>query len=436
MLIYVPFIYFTCLCIYFVWKHGRIEATAWMSFLYAVSAFASIHVFHEDLIGIEYGTQLKEVGIVPTVLYCGLLTLSFWPFHAYHSERIKRIEPPKKWLFYTLSGLFVFTFFATLVCYYPELRDVLTTDSLKEVRDVVYKDKEGVEVHGWRYAMAMPETFFSALGMLAIPFFFYSLCFMDNKWWFNVLLLVASMTAIMKSMLIAGRTQIIYWIFVMGACYFFFNQFMKPRVRLVIQILFFGFGSVVAVFFVAVTASRYQEIAEYAYEMLIMYIGQPFVFFCYFWDNFQSDMISFQRLFPFTHQFILGVDMDLDLYRSKVYAQSGLFIGVFFTFLGDLLIDITRLGMIIYVFLYHGVVRWFLHREEEEVMPFHHILLWLLFILVPLEGLFYYSFHTVRMGYYVIETVVLVILFRYRIKLWNKKEENKEENDKHHHTLL
>lgn len=427
MLIYVPFIYFTSLCIYFIWKHGRIEATAWMSFLYAVSALASIRVFDEDMCGMQYGMPLKEVGFVPTVLYCGLLTLTFWPFHTYHSERIKSIEPPKKWLFYTLSGLFIFMFFSTLICYYSDLRDVLSTDSLKEVRDVVYKEEEGVELTGWKYLMAMPETLLSSLGMLAIPFFFYSLCFMKNKWWFNLLLLIASMTSIMKATLIAGRTQIIYWILIVGACYFFFNQFMRPTVKLVIQILFFGFGGLIMMFFVAITVSRSAEIAELAYDMVISYLGQPFVLFCYFWDNFHSDMISFQRLLPFTHQFILGVDMDLNLYRDKVYSQSGLFIGVFFTFLGDLLIDITRLGMIIYVFVYHGFVRWMLRRKDETVMPFYHILLWLLFILVPLEGLFYYSFHTVRMGYYVIETIILVILFRYRIRLWHKEPDNEIE---------
>lgn len=429
MLIYIPFIYFSCLCGYLIWQHKRIEVTAWMSFLYAVSAFASIYVYHEDLIGIEYGTPLKEVGMVPTFLYCSLLTLTIWPFHKFHSERIKVITPPKKWLFYSLSGLLIFTFFATLICYFPDLKESLTANSLKEVRDVVYKDKDGIELSGWRYAMAMPETFFSALCMLAIPFLFYSMCFMHNKWWFNILLLIASMTSILKSILIAGRTQSIYWIFVFVACYFFFSQFLKPRLRLVIQIVFLAFGSVVAAFFIAVTASRYQEIAELAYEMLALYIGQPFVFFCYFWDNFQSDMISFQRLLPFTHQFILGQDIDLDLYRNKVYSQSGLFIGVFFTFLGDLLIDITRLGMILYVFMYHGIARLLLKRKEEDTMPFYQLLIWLILLLVPLEGLFYYSFHTVRMSYYTIETILLVFLFRYRIRLWHKDKKEDSSTD-------
>ena len=429
MLIYVPPIYFTGLCIYLIWTHRRIEVTAWMSFLYAISAYASIYVFERDLIGIEYGTPLKEVGIVPTLLYCGLLTLTMWPFHLMRSERIKTIEQPKKWLFYALSMLFILTFFCTAICYYPDFREVFTSDSLKAVRDVVYTDdKEGIELSGWRYLMAMPETLFSALAMLAIPFFFYSLSFMKNPWWFNVLLLIGSTTSILKSTLIAGRTQIIYWIFIFVACYLFFHQFLRTRMRFFIQLVFGIVGGLVIVMFLAITASRYNEMLEYAFEMVMLYIGEPFVYFCYFWDYFQSDLISFERLMPFTHQFILGHPVDLEVYRNKVYSESGLFIGVFFTFLGDLLIDITRLGMIIYVFVYHGVARWLLRRSVPEQMPFHQILIWFILLLVPLEGLFYYSFHTVRMGYYVVETIFLVMLFKYRFRLWHKKEAKHEPN--------
>lgn len=82
--------------------------------------------------------------------------------------------------------------------------------------------------------------------------------------------------------------------------------------------------------------------------------------------------------------------------------------------------------MMVYVLIYHIVARLLLRRKDPQVLPFHHILIWLLLILLPLEGLFYYSFHTVRMSYYVIETILLVILFKYKIRLWHK---NKEEED-------
>lgn len=197
---------------------------------------------------------------------------------------------------------------------------------------------------------------------------------------------------------------------------------MKSSYKHVIRILFTSLLGVVLLFFTAVTAARYYNVAQYAVQMLLLYIGEPFVEFCYFWDNFHSPDISFQRIFPFTHQFILGDNIDLEIYRAHVAAKSGLFIGVFFTFLGDLLIDIGRFGMVIYVLVYYFVSRLLLRRKDPQVLPFHQILIWLLLILLPLEGLFYYSFHTVRMSYYVIETILLVVLFKYRIRLWHKNE--------------
>lgn len=426
MLIGVPFIYFSLLCAYFVIRHKRFEVSALLALLYAVSGLASIPVYLNDTIGAEYGTTLDHVGVIPTILYCGLLTLTFLPFHFMHSEKIVKIEEPKPWLFNILSWLFIFTMICTVIDFFADIKDVLTGGALKAVRDVVYHEQVETQLTGWQYYMALPETLFSALAMLAIPFFFYSICFLKRGVIFNVLLLLASTTSVIKAITIAGRTQIIYWVFIFAACYLFFAQFMKVKHKIAIQIVFGVIGGLIIFFFVAVTLSRYNEMADVIMEMVTMYVGQPFVEFCYFWDHFHTDFISFQRLFPFTHQFILHVDMDLEVYRSKVYAQSGLFIGVFFTFLGDLLIDIGRIGMMIYVFFYHIVVRLFLRRKQEDTMPFYQILIWFICMLVPLEGLFYYSFHTVRMGYYVIETIILAALFRYNIRLWYKNGDNPE----------
>lgn len=423
VMIAVPFIYFTSLCLYFVYKHGRFETSAWLAFLYAVSALAAIPVYFQNMVGIAYGMNIESIGVVPTILYCGLLTLTFLPFSQMNSEKIVRIEEGKPWLVYTVSWLFIATFFLTLFNYMVDLKDVFAVDDLKKVRDMVYSGDNETQLTGIRYYLALPETLFSALAMLAIPFFFYSLCCTDNSWWFNALLLLSSTTSIVKSILIAGRTQIIYWLFIFVACYLFFAHLLKPMYKHVIRIAFGILGSGVMLFFVAVTAARYYDMAELAYQMIMLYLGEAFVLFCYFWDNFTSDFISFQRLFPFVHKFLLGVDIDLELYRDRVFAQSGLFIGVFFTFLGDLLIDIGRLGMIIYVFIYHGVARLFLSREDESVLPFYQLLIWLLLLLVPLEGLFYYSFHTLRMSYYVLETILLIFLFKYRIRLWHKTED-------------
>ena len=76
-MIAVPFIYFTSLCLYFVYKHGRFETSAWLAFLYAVSALAAIPVYFQNMVGIAYGMNIESIGVVPTILYCGLLTLTF-----------------------------------------------------------------------------------------------------------------------------------------------------------------------------------------------------------------------------------------------------------------------------------------------------------------------------------------------------------------------
>ena len=40
----------------------------------------------------------------------------------------------------------------------------------------------------------------------------------------------------------------------------------------------------------------------------------------------------------------------------------------------------------------------------------------LLLALIPLQGIFYYSFHRVDVGYYVIGTIILSMCFKYTLK--------------------
>ena len=180
-MIAVPFIYFSSLCGYFVWKHRHFGAEAWMAFLYAISALASIPVFQQDLIGIQYGTPLKTVGLIPTIVYCGLLTITILPFSKMNAEKITFIEKPKPWLFKLVSWMLIITFFCTVFVYIGDIRKTMAIGDLKMVRDMVYSGESATKVSGIKYIFCLPETFLSALGMVAIPFFLYSLCFTHNK---------------------------------------------------------------------------------------------------------------------------------------------------------------------------------------------------------------------------------------------------------------
>lgn len=409
----IPTIYFSLLCIYFRVKHGRFEVSSFLASLYAISSFFSIISYNMNLHDIQY--DMPVIHFLPTIIYCFLLTLTFLPFSLFHSEQIQTIETPKMWFFNTLSYLFMFMFLITLINVTPDIIEKAKDGELFTLRNTIYEDIQPEQPTGIHYVMALPATIFSACSPLIVMMYFYSVCFLNKSRIFNSMLLLSSLTPIISAILISGRTQITYWILVFVACYLFFRPHISAQLNKYIVWVFGILGLIVAGFFIAVTIARWKE-TELIKNALIVYAGEPYLEFCYFFDTFHLKQLHFQRLFPFTHYFILGRDIDLFKYREILYDTSGIYANVFNTFLGDMMLDIGKVGMFIYAFIYTALTTVFLHRSDKSVMPFYQLPIYIICLLVPLEGIFFYSFHTVRMSYYIIETFIICLIFRYSIK--------------------
>ncbi|MBR1809790.1 MAG: oligosaccharide repeat unit polymerase [Paludibacteraceae bacterium] len=413
MTVVIPFIYFLLLCIYFRVKHGRFDVPSFLALTYAVSAFFSIIAYNQDLNDYKY--QMPVVHILPTAVYCGLLTITFIPFSRFRGEMIKEIERPKMWLFDALAYIFIATFFITIANLLPDIIDHAREGELLTLRNEIYNEDEIAEPKGIRYILALPTTLFSPCSPLMLVMYFYSVCFLEKRKIFNILLLLSSFTPVIPALLISGRTQITYWLLTFIACYLLFRPYIGKNLSKRIITIFIVLGAVVLAFFIAVTISRWKE-ADIIKNAVIIYAGEPYIDFCMFFDTLHTKHIHLQRLFPFTYYFILGYDTNLFAYREILYNETGIYANVFNTFLGDIMLDTGKTGMFIYTFLYATITCIALHRKDKSIMPFYQLPIYIICLLVPLEGLFFYSFHTVRMSYYIIETLIICILFRYRLK--------------------
>jgi hypothetical protein len=107
----------------------------------------------------------------------------------------------------------------------------------------------------------------------------------------------------------------------------------------------------------------------------------------------------------------------LEDYRDIIWADSGLNIGVFFTFLGDLLIDLGHIGMIIYVLLFY-LLSTFVCRaaNQDGTIRLSRLLVILILYLIPLQGIFYYSYYKINIGYFVVITLIMCTMLRFSIK--------------------
>ena len=419
-MIAVPFIYFTLLAIYLIRKNKGIDISAFLVMVYAFSALMSILL---DLFGV-YGINgvYEKIPISPaaTFAYCGLITLAVIPFRRIRSLDLREIDMQKYHIVDILSWVLIITFIITIFNTYTNL-DTILHSNLKDVRDEVYDNTDQVKLTGIQWLLALPETLFSQFSPVAMLLYFANVAQNRKSTFFNWLLLLSSLTPVVVAMLIAGRTQPIYWFLSFTAIYIFFRPLMDQQKRRKALMPFMIMGGLVGLFIAAVTIARFAVIGTSndtgAFDSLVAYSGQSFVNFNYFFCEYSAKGIHLDRIFPLTNYFVWHPGWNLTDYRDLIWSDSGLNIGVFFTFLGDLLIDLGHTGMVVYVLLFYLISTWVCRSANEEgTIRLSRLLVILVLILIPLQGIFYYSYYKINTGYFIVGTLVVSWVLSHRIK--------------------
>ena len=418
-MILIPFIYFTALFIYLRKKHDGIDVSAFLSLLYAFMSFFAIIIEIRGIYDINGVCERTPITFGATFSYCALLTLSIIPFSRLRSTSLKSITITKPQLMDFVSWGLILTFILTLIMLFSDIYTALTSD-LSEVRSMVYGDDEGHHVSGLRWWLLLPNTLFSQFSPIAILFFYINVSQSRKSNLFNYMLLASSITPILSAILIAGRTQIIYWLLSYLLCFFLFRNQMSAEQRRIVVRPFLVFAGAFVLFFASVTLARFTsntlDSDTNTLNSVIAYTGQAFINYNNFFNHYICHQISFNRIMPVSHYFVIDPGWTLKNYRAQIMSQTGMNIGVFYTFLGDLMVDLSKTGMTIFVLLFAGISTFLSRQEEDNSIPIYRMLLVQLLILIPLQGLFYYSFHRVDVGYYIIGTLLLSFFFKYTFK--------------------
>jgi len=419
-MIAIPFIYFTLLALYLMRKNGGVDISVFLLLVYAFSAGCSILLDAMNLYDDNGVYERIPLSIEATISYCALLTLSILPFRKVNSMTLRRVDVQSEWWVDALAWVLIFTFFTTLLSTFANLDIALHTD-LKDVRDEVYANEESVRLTGFRWLLALPGTLFSQFSPVAIVLYFINIAQQRKTTLFNWLLLLSSFTPILSAILIAGRTQPIYWFLSFSLLYLVFRPMLDKAQRRQALLPFIVLGSVIAVFIGAVTIARFATGRpggdSGALDSVIAYSGQSFLNFNYFFCKYTAAEIHLDRIFPLTNYFIVHPGSTLTDYRDMIWSASGLFIGVFYTFLGDLLVDLGHVGMWVYVLLF-SLISYLVCRtaNREGTMTLSRLLVVLVLVLIPLQGIFYYSYYKVNVGYFVVGTLLFSGWLHYRSK--------------------
>lgn len=396
---YIPLVYFGCLFVLMYQRHKQIDIASIVSLIFAVSGLFSV------LIDINryrsYDTYNYEISIVPAALYCILLTLCIFPLSKCNISSRIQIEPVRNVkLIKLLSVVSIIWFLLTVFFSWDRFLFILMSGDMAEIRGDLYK---GIAEDSWMLSLSGPIRYtFSLLNLLfgcpwvLIFLGFYSMIGNRVPLLYSYFFLIASLSGPYNGILGVDRSSSAYWIISAVTLFILFRKQLPSKVKKQISVLgLVAFVGVIA-YLASMTIARFGESDSSggALGSLISYFGQSYINFCYFFDKYDLPYHHFGIVFPFTSQYIFGIPSGGVTIQQEMTWLSHKETGVFYTFIGQMIIGIGQFWAIImtmaYSFFSFKTLGNINRKNEIDIMSLY---LYFAFASVVLLGIFahYYA---------------------------------------------
>lgn len=416
----LPFLWFTFLTILLWRKHKGVDISVYMSALYALTSFLAIVIVAGDMLGeggILFYNEDAEFGLVPTVIYCVFLTMSIVPFHLVYIREVKEITCNAPILLDAVSLFLIVESFVNLYLVADSTLDILSGD-LAAIRSSVYAGDETpaqmkAETMGYLFRLL---TYFNVSTLLCLPILGFNLCFRQKPWWWNLLLFFASLSLPIAGIQSADRTDFVFWGLMLLYCFVFFWPHSSSRLRRIVILSLSPIVVLGVVYVTAVSQSRFENQNGGAAGRNVQYAGQGYVNFCFFWKYANYDELALERIFPAYSHFVKKVDSNAKR-REERSGRQGFFISVFATFIGDLMLDTSPVGMMIWVICFTLFGLLLVRSSHRTLYDVSEVLLLFVMACIPLFGIFYYRFSAFFYSIMLMLALLLYFNSKYRVRL-------------------
>ena len=398
----VPFVYFLILLLIIIRKRG-FDASACITSLYMITSLFAVLV---KVFDVEPLSDI-DINVIPTFFYCFLISLTIYPFYRFNSNKITDIKLPNRKLFDFIVYFYFISFVVTLIFNISILRNILVTGNYGELRTAMYK--EGLEngmtnLSGNFLMLLMPFNIITVSSYVMLLFYFYSICFLKKSKLFNAMIFVSSLSMVIQGILTIDRSKVFYWLLFLYLAFVLFKKFFHKKQRRKINRNLFVIVGIMLLYFVLVTISRFEDRAMGPGNAFLAYAGQPFIYFCEFWDHFSLPKKSLQMIFPFISEYITGTSQG----REWIYyidRNTNLPADVFFTSIGMFIRDVGKPLAIAFTFLFSWLSLMFIKPVKNGTISFGRLLVFFLFAVVPQAGIISYFYNR---SY---KTMCLIFLF-------------------------
>lgn len=355
-MITIPFIYFSFLSFFFYRKHKQIDLATILSLMFAVSGCFSVLI---DICNLRTGdTERYEISWLPAFLYCFLLTLCIFPISAFPLSRNLRLNPIKNVkLLKGLSVIALFWFLAFLVLAKDDIMRVLLGD-MGDIRKDLYA---GIAGEHWMMRLSGPiRVIFACLNItFSCPWTliflgFYTIISNNISRTYSYFFFLSSLSGPFNGIIGADRSQVAYWIISLMLIYWLFKPHLPKSVKRRLNVLGLVVLGGLVLYLASMTISRFENDDNSGGPLgsLYVYLGQPYINFCYFFDNYELPFQHWGIVFPAISQFIFGIKAGGTLIQQQMSLLSGKFTGVFYTFIGHLMIGVGQITAAVLTFIY------------------------------------------------------------------------------------
>lgn len=420
MLIAVPFIWFSLLFYYLYKRHHKIDIACYITLIYGISALFSLIMYAYG--GMPSAIGSYKVSPIATFTYCGLLTLCILPFGIYSNVIISYIRPVSNAKFLKKLAWFCFLFF--LLNTFMSLNSLIKvlTGDFGELRTAHYNGEDDVI---WisnlptilRYPVYYINIFMGSPWVLQF-LGFYCIFIQKLPLKYGVLFLVSSIIGITRNLIAAGRSDVVYWLIGLGACYFFFKPLISGKMKLWGKYKYYVASLVVvfSFFIYSSTNSRFGERVGSgeltgAQAGFVDYAGQAFPYFCYFFDNFECPDPTLEIIFPYTYQFIgksHGGVVGQQHYLSLI---SNYELGVFYTFIGQIAVTSSNHIAIVYCLIFIAFSFYFASHIRRKRIRLIDAYIYMVLASVLFLGLFSHYYGISSKSFSIVAFLVVLVLF-------------------------
>lgn len=414
---YVALSYFILLTIIRYRNSRQIDLSVFILLLYGVSCALSVVMLHFSLWSKPYTPSVEA-----TIVFLLLFSLCLYPISKFSDVLQQDILPIKDDRKLKLIAWAALVWFIVMIALsYNTILMVLNGDMM-ELRNIIYS---GDSLGSGRLPGPLNTLYTIANLCFGCPWIFVFLAFYSRfvqrmQFKYFVIFMLVSLAGPLQGVLWVDRSRTAYWIISLAACFLFFKRYMDQRekklsLNFILLLVITG-----SAYLSMVTESRFggnSGVGGLSGSLtgLIEYLGQPFLNFCYFYDEFEAPYSTLAIIFPSFYKFILGNDLiGGTVLQAEFDRLTSFSTAVFYTYLGHIMVFAGKFAVIAFSISYNFIFSVIFRKSNSALPSLSKLFAFFAMSSIVVFGLFghYYSAYTITFS---------VVFFTFLTKYWISK---------------